>query len=119
MTLKQCGRRQKMLKPMKNDNIPDRWVRVGKNEYIVPIKENTTKRKIITYDPDEWLGDEEQFESWRTEEEEKQQNRYNLKQIADIYKMSNKEFQVFIYNELEEIKLSLQSLLEVAKQGGK
>ena len=33
--------------------------------------------------------------------------------------MSNKEFQVFIYNELEEIKLSLQSLIEVAKQGGK
>ena len=49
-----------MLKPKKNDIIPDSWVRVGKNEYIVPIKENTTKRKIITYDPDEWLGDEEE-----------------------------------------------------------
>jgi hypothetical protein len=27
------------------------------HEYVVPIKENTSSRKKIMYDPDEWLDD--------------------------------------------------------------
>lgn len=109
-----------MLKPMKNEsNIPESWVKVGNNEYIVPIKENTTKRKVVSYDPDEWLDDDISFNGSGTQKEEKQRKIEKIKQEADIYKLNYKEFQVYIFNELEEIKLSLQSLLEVAKQGGK
>ena len=111
-----------MLKPMNKDsNIPDTWVKVAEHEYIVPIKENTTKRKMVSYESDKWLddGDEVYNKRMTTEEEAENQKVEKMKREADIYKLNYKEFQVYIYHQLEEIKLSLQSLLEVAKQGGK
>lgn len=111
-----------MLKPMNKDsNIPDTWVKVAEHEYIVPIKENTTKRKMVSYESDKWLDDEDEVYNKRmtTEEEAENQKVEKMKREADIYKLNYKEFQVYIYHQLEEIKSSLQSLLEVANQGGK
>lgn len=49
--------------------------------------------------------------------EDIQQNQSNnIKQDADIYKMNYKEFQCLIYNKIEELQSSIQSLLEVANR---
>ena len=46
-----------------------------------------------------------------------QQNQSNnIKQDADIYKMNYKEFQCLIYDKIEELQSSIQSLLEVANR---
>lgn len=40
-----------------------------------------------------------------------------IKQNPDIYRMDYKEFQMLIYNQLEDIKSSLNSVIEVLRKG--
>lgn len=51
------------------------------------------------------------------EYEEKQQTDYrNMLNEAKIYSMNFKEFQIYIYYQLEDIKSSLTTILDVVKR---
>lgn len=57
--------------------------------------------------------------NWYDWKEEQQKTSENGKQNPDIYRMNYKEFQCYIYNQLEEVKSYLQSILEVVNKGEK
>ena len=63
------------------------------------------------YDYDDLMGYE-----W---DDEPQVKSRKVKQNPDIYKLNYKEFQCLIYNKILELQSSIQSLLDVVKQGGK
>lgn len=62
----------------------------------------------LEYDYDDLMGYE-----W-DDEPPAESNKF--KQDPDIYKMNYKEFQCLIYNKIEELQSSIQSLLEVANR---
>ena len=87
----------------------------NKQPQRIHLKENTSR--IIqneNWNTDEYFNDIEECSSWETEVD-KAQKTFNYN--ADIYKMGYKEFQCYIYNQLEEVKSILNSILDVVKEG--
>lgn len=83
----------------------------------VKIKENTTQPKKNNWSLDDFFDEDENIDyDWRTEiDKTKQIGGFN----ADIYKMSYKEFQCYIYNQLEEVKSIINCIYDVVKEGKK
>ena len=52
-------------------------------------------------------------------EEEPQKEQRNMDKEAMMYKMNFKECQIYIYYQLEDIKSSLSTILEVIKSRGR
>lgn len=98
------------LKPM-NYN-PNEW-----KPQRVKIKENTSQPMKKNWSLDDFFDDDVNVDyEWRTEEDKtKQIGGINI----DIYKMSYKEFQCYIYNQLEEVKSILNCIYDVVKEGEK
>ena len=84
---------------------------------MVRVRENTKQPMKKNWNLDDYFDEDEDIDyDWRTEEDKTSQ----IEGInADIYRMGYKEFQCYIYNQLEEVKTILNCIYDVVKEGEK